>query len=142
MLKGHFPQELSSTCCQRWVSLLQSCFTTVPGFIDSIISLRTTLCVCACVCVCVCVCMNSQSYPTVCDPMECILLGPSVHGKNIGVGCHFLLQGIFPTQGSNSCLLVSCIDRWIIYHCTTWEALILTSLSVIDIDSYAFIATC
>ena len=26
-------------------------------------------------------------------------------GKNIRVGCHFLLQGIFPTQGSNSCLL-------------------------------------
>ena len=25
-------------------------------------------------------------------------------GKNIGVGCHFLLQGIFPTQGSNPCL--------------------------------------
>ena len=22
-------------------------------------------------------------------------------GKNAGVGCHFLLQGIFPTQGSN-----------------------------------------
>ena len=22
-------------------------------------------------------------------------------GKNTGVGCHFLLQGIFPTQGSN-----------------------------------------
>ena len=22
-------------------------------------------------------------------------------GKNIGVGCHFLLHGIFPTQGSN-----------------------------------------
>ena len=27
-------------------------------------------------------------------------------GKNTGVGCHFLLQGIFPTQGSNQ---VSCI---------------------------------
>ena len=26
-------------------------------------------------------------------------------GKNIGVGCHFLLQGIFPTQGSNLHLL-------------------------------------
>ena len=25
-------------------------------------------------------------------------------GKNAGVGCHFLLQGIFPTQGSNPCL--------------------------------------
>ena len=26
-------------------------------------------------------------------------------GKNIGVGCHFLLQGIFPTKGSNPYLL-------------------------------------
>ena len=26
-------------------------------------------------------------------------------GKNTGVGCHFLLQGVFLTQGSNSCLL-------------------------------------
>ena len=26
-------------------------------------------------------------------------------GKNTGVGCHFLLQGIFRTQGSNLCLL-------------------------------------
>ena len=27
-------------------------------------------------------------------------------GKNTGVGCHFLLQGIFPTQGSNPCRLL------------------------------------
>ena len=26
-------------------------------------------------------------------------------GKNTGVGCHFLLRGIFPTQGSNPCPL-------------------------------------
>ena len=26
-------------------------------------------------------------------------------GKNTGVGCHALFQGIFPTQGSNSHLL-------------------------------------
>ena len=25
--------------------------------------------------------------------------------SNTGVGCHFLLQGIFPTQGQNPCLL-------------------------------------
>ena len=31
-------------------------------------------------------------------------------GKNIGVGCHFLLQGIFPTQGSNTCL--PCLLLW------------------------------
>ena len=26
-------------------------------------------------------------------------------GKDTGVGCHFLFQGFFPTQGSNSSLL-------------------------------------
>ena len=36
--------------------------------------------------------------------------GFSVHGvhspgKNTGVGCHALLQGIFPIQGLNLCLL-------------------------------------
>ena len=44
-----------------------------------------------------------------CDPMDCSLPGSSVHGiqesKNTGVDCHALLQGIFPTQGSNPCLL-------------------------------------
>ena len=31
-------------------------------------------------------------------------------GKNMAVGCHFLLQGIFPTQGSNPHLL--CLLHW------------------------------
>ena len=31
-------------------------------------------------------------------------------GKNTGVGCHFLLQGIFPTQGSNPSFL--CLLHW------------------------------
>ena len=31
-------------------------------------------------------------------------------GKNTGVGCHFLLQGIFLTQGSNQLLL--CLLYW------------------------------
>ena len=30
--------------------------------------------------------------------------------ENTGVGCHFLLQGIFPTQGSNPCLW--CLLHW------------------------------
>ena len=34
-------------------------------------------------------------------------------GKNTGVGCHFLLQGIFLTQGSNLHLL---LGRQILYH--------------------------
>ena len=38
-------------------------------------------------------------------------------GKNTGVGCCGLLQGIFPTQGSSLCLLrLTCIGRWVLYH--------------------------
>ena len=39
---------------------------------------------------------------TLCDPLDCSLPGSSVHGKNTGVGSHSILQGIFPTQESNS----------------------------------------
>ena len=41
-------------------------------------------------------------------------------GKNTGVGCHALLQGIFSTQGSNQHLLHY---RKILYHWATGEAL-------------------
>ena len=57
----------------------------------------------------VCVCMCAQLQPVLCTPVDCSLPGSSVHGdfpgKNTGVGCHALLQGIFPTQGWNLCLL-------------------------------------
>ena len=57
-------------------------------------------------------CVSAQSWCvlscfslTLCDSMDCNPPGSSVHGdspgKNTGVGCHALLQGIFPTQGSN-----------------------------------------
>ena len=55
----------------------------------------------------------SCSVVSSCDPMDCSLQSPlsmafplsSVHGdcpgKKTEVGCHALLQGIFPIQGSN-----------------------------------------
>jgi len=50
----------------------------------------------------------TESCLTLCKPMNCSLPGSSVHdnfpGKNTGVGCHFPLQGIFPTQRSNPLL--------------------------------------
>ena len=50
-------------------------------------------------------CLSAQLCPTLCNPMDCSLPGSSVHGdspgKHTGVGCHILLQEIFPTQGSN-----------------------------------------
>ena len=68
-----------------------------------------------------CCCLVAQSCLTLCNPMVCSLPGSSVHGifparilewnslsKNTEVGCRSLLQGIFPAQGMNLCLL----------HCT------------------------
>ena len=54
-------------------------------------------------------CLVAQSCPTPYDSMDCSPSAFSVHensqGKNTGVGCHPLLQGIFLTQGLNQCLL-------------------------------------
>ena len=40
-----------------------------------------------------------QSCPTLCNPMDCSLLGSSTD-KNTGVGCHALLQGNLPNPGT------------------------------------------
>ena len=52
-----------------------------------------------------CLCSVAQSCLTLCDPMDGRHLGSPGHDdspdKNTGVSCHFLLQGIFPTHGSN-----------------------------------------
>ena len=47
------------------------------------------------------VCEVAQSCLTLCDPMDPTrLICPwDFPGKSTGVGCHFLLQGIFLTQG-------------------------------------------
>ena len=52
-----------------------------------------------------CVCSVAQSCLTLCKQPVRLLDPWNFSGKNIGEGCHFLLQGIFPTQGSNQHLL-------------------------------------
>jgi len=53
------------------------------------------------ICVCVCVCVKvAQSCPNCLWPHGLYSLWKSP-GQNTGVGSLFLLQGIFPTQGSN-----------------------------------------
>ena len=57
------------------------------------------------------VCLVAQSCPTLHNPMDCSPPGSSIHGdspgKNTEMGCLALLQGIFPTQGLNSGLLIA-----------------------------------
>ena len=83
---------------------------------------QVCVCVCMCMCVCVYICeyiyiyIVAQLCLTFCDPKDFSLPRSSVHGdslgNNTGMGCHALLQKIFPTQRFNSGLL-HC--RWILY---------------------------
>ena len=71
--------------------------------------------VCACLCTCVCVgggagvcegtSLVSDSFMAPWTVAHQTPVPWESPGKNAGVGCHFLLQGIFVTQGLNPCLL-------------------------------------
>ena len=65
--------------------------------------------------------------------MDCSLPESSVHGifqANILEWiCHFLLQGIFPTQGSNLCLISPALAGRFFITSVTWEALSLSWIS-------------
>ena len=79
----------------------------------------------------VCVCsLVPQSFPTLCNPTDpARLLYPcNSPGKNTGVGCQFLLQGIFPTQDSNWSL-PQC--RQILYHLSHREAQVITYFNLL-----------
>ena len=54
-----------------------------------------------------CCCLVAKLCPTIATPWTVAHQAPlsmDFPGKNTGVGGHFLLQWIFPTQGSNLCL--------------------------------------
>ena len=86
--------------------------------------LLSTLCVCVCVCLCVCVCVCARALMCAHSVMSDSLWSHGLKstsflcpwdspGKNIGAGCHFLLQGIFLIKDWT---WVSCIGRWNLYH--------------------------
>ena len=66
----------------------------------------------------------AQTCLTLCNLMDCSPPGSSVHGdspgKSTGVVCQALLQGIFPTQGSNPglppCRQILYLGRIILRH--------------------------
>ena len=81
-----------------------------------------------CVCVCVCVCVHGHAWLclTLYNHMDCSFLGPSV----LGIFKARILEWVAVSSSRGSSWFrdwthasrVSCIDRWILYHCTTWEA--------------------
>ena len=72
-------------------------------------------------CVCMCACVFIEEVVHACSVLSDCFVTPwtvarqaplswDSPGKNTGVGCHFLLQGIFLTQGSNPSHL--CLLNW------------------------------
>ena len=65
-------------------------------------------------------------------------------GQDTGVDCHSLLQGIFPTQGSNS-VLPRC--RWVLYHLShqkrlpiSWSLLRFMSIELVTLTNHLILS--
>ena len=74
-------------------------------------------------CVCVCSALSYSLWPYGLEPTR-ILCPWDCPGKNIGMGCHFLFQEIFLTQGLNLCFLSLLHCKWILYQShrgSPWE---------------------
>ena len=73
----------------------------------------------------------AQSCPTLCDPMDYSLPGSSVH---VSFQARILdWAAISFSRGSSQPrdqTYVSCVSRWILYHCTAWEARLTTTESL------------
>ena len=94
--------------------------TPRSGSLCSVVHHLLSLCMHACI---MCVLSHVWLGPHGLQPSR--LLQWTFPGKNTGAGCHFLLQGIFLTQGSNPHHL--CLLHWqqILYHFATWKPLAL-----------------
>ena len=100
-----FP-SLEPVCCS--MSGSNCCFLTCIQISQEavrIVTILNTVCLSA---------ESLQSCPTLYDAMDYSPPASSVQrdspGKNSGVGCCVLLQGIFPTQIANPHLCVSCMQ--------------------------------
>ena len=76
---------------------------------------------------CVCVHMHTRLCLTLCNPMNCSPRGSSVHDI---FQARILEQvAISSSRRSSRCRdqthvsCISCIGKWILYYCATWEAL-------------------
>ena len=86
------------------------------------------MCECVCVCVCVCVCAQSLSHVWLfATPWIAGIQAPLSMGfsrQEYWVGPQAILQGVFPTQGLNSCLLHLLhrqADSFPLHHLASWS---------------------
>ena len=85
-------------------------------------------CVCVFVHACACACMHAHLCLTLCNPVDCSPPNSSVHGtlqarilKWVAI---FYLRRSSWTKDRTCVSCLSCIGRRVLFHCTTWEALL------------------
>ena len=125
MLKHGKFKEIHSICSllkQTWTYLYRTqAISNLEVYVVMVNTVQLLVCVCEWV---------AQSCVTLFDPMDCSLLGSFVHGilqpRILEWGSLSLLQGIFPTQGSNPGLPHG---RRILYHLSHQGSLLEISLT-------------
>ena len=93
-------------------SIFKEFLAEILDWVFSQYSIRANMywtCVCMGACMLSCQIVSNSLQPHGLQPKR-ILCPWDFPGKNTGVGCHFLLQGILLTQGSNPHLL--CLLHW------------------------------
>ena len=70
------------------------------------------------------VCARAQLCLTFCKPLDCSLLGSSVHGISQARILEWVTicysRGSSPSKDRTCVSCISCTGRWILYHCSTW----------------------
>ena len=78
------------------------------------------LCVCVCVCLCAYVCLSTQSWLTLCDPMDCSPPGFSFYGIFPARILEWVAitssRGFSQPRDWTHISCISCIGRWILTH--------------------------
>ena len=95
------------------------------------------------ICMCICAqslksCLSLWPYGWQPARLLCAWDSPS---KNTGVGCHPLLQEIFPTQGSNPCLISSALADKFFTASATWEADVCVCVHI-HMHSHSVVSNC
>ena len=109
MLSFSSPYGASVSSFVKWRNLIAKfpSSSNIPYGIYDLSLLNREMCVCVCVCVCVCAHALTRVWLFVTPrTVAAWLLCPwKFPGKNIGASCHFMLQRIFPSEGSSPHLL-------------------------------------
>ena len=123
--KSPSPTLVENQCARACVCVCACVRVCVRVCACACMCMRACVCACMCMRACVCVCVASvmtNSWQTYGLQPARLLCPRDSPGENIGVHCHFLLQGIFPPQGLNPISYSPALTGRFFTTRATWEA--------------------